>query len=42
MNCLLDLSFGVLNYGTWGGDLESVLAIVASKMSRPAKPACFN
>ncbi len=33
MNCLLDLSFGMLNYGTWGGDLESVLQLLPVKLA---------
>ncbi len=28
MNWLLDLSFGMFNYGTWGEDLESVLQLL--------------
>ncbi len=28
MNWLLDLSFGMFNYGTWSEDLESVLQLL--------------
>ncbi len=38
MNWLLDLSFGMLNYGTWGGDLESVLQLLPAKLAGQPSP----